>query len=162
MEIKDMTIEQLEERKTAIVAELDNPEANLDALEEEARAIKEEIELRKAEAAKKAEIRDAVANGSGEVIEKRKVEEKKMTNMEVRNSPEYIEAFARYIKSGDDKECRSLLTENVSGAVPVPVLVDQIVHTAWDNDKILARVRKTYFKGNMKVPADSLKVSLEE
>ena len=151
MEIKDMTIEQLEERKTAIVAELDNPEANLDALEEEARAIKEEIELRKAEAAKKAEIRDAVANGSGEVIEKMKVEEKKMTNMEVRNSPEYIEAFARYIKSGDDKECRSLLTENVSGAVPVPVLVDQIVHTAWDNDKILARVRKTYFKGNMKV-----------
>lgn len=151
MEIKDMTIEQLEERKTAIVAELDNPEANLDALEEEARAIKEEIELRKAEAAKKAEIREAVANGSGEVIEKMKVEEKKMTNNEIRNSVEYIDAYARYIKSGDDKECRSLLTENVSGAVPVPVLVDQIVHTAWDNDEILSRVRKTFFKGNMKV-----------
>lgn len=151
MEIKDMTIEQLEERKTAIVAELDNPEANLDALEEEARAIKEEIELRKAEAAKKAEIREAVAKGNGEVIEKMKVEEKKMTNNEIRNSVEYIDAYARYIKSGDDKECRSLLTENVSGAVPVPVLVDQIVHTAWDNDEILSRVRKTFFKGNMKV-----------
>ena len=151
MEIKDMTIEQLEERKSAIVAELDNPEANLDALEEEARAIKEEIELRKAEAAKKAEIRDAVAKGNGEVIEKMKVEEKKMTNNEIRNSVEYIDAYARYIQSGDDKECRSLLTENVSGAVPVPVLVDDIVHTAWDNDEILSRVRKTYFKGNMKV-----------
>ena len=151
MEIKDMSIEQLEERKTAIVAELDNPEANLDALEDEARAIKEEIELRKADAAKKAEVREAVANGSGEVIEKMKVEEKKMTNNEIRNSAEYIEAYARYIISNDDKECRSLLTENVSGAIPVPVLVDEIVHTAWDNDEILSRVRKTYFKGNMKV-----------
>ena len=33
MEIKEMSIEQLEERKAAIVAELDTPEADLDALE---------------------------------------------------------------------------------------------------------------------------------
>lgn len=151
MEIKEMTIEQLEERKTAIVAELDNPEADLNALESEARAIKDEIELRKAEAAKKAEIRDAVAMGSGEVIEKMKVEEKKMTNNEIRNSAEYIDAYARYIKSGDDKECRALLTETVGGTLPVPVLVDQIVRTAWDNDQILSRVRKTFFRGNLKV-----------
>lgn len=152
MEIKDMTIEQLEERKEAIVAELDNPEADLDALETEARSIKEEIELRKAEAAKKAEIRDAVAMGNGTVIEKPIVEEKRtMTNIEVRNSAEYIDAFARYIKSGDDKECRALLTETVSGTVPVPVLVDEIVRTAWDNDQILSRVRKTNFRGNLKV-----------
>ena len=151
MEIKEMSVEQLEERKEAIIAELDNPEADLDALESEARSIKEEIELRKAEAAKKAEIREAVASGSGEVIEKMKVEEKKMTNSEIRNSAEYIDAYARYIKSGDDKECRSLLTENASGALPVPVLVDEIVRTAWDNDQILARVRKTFFKGNLKV-----------
>lgn len=151
MEIKEMTIEQLEERKEAIVAELDNPEADLDALETEARSIKEEIELRKAEAAKKAEIRDAVAKGDGEVIEKMKVEEKKMTNTEIRSSVEYINAFAKYIKSGDDKECRALLTETVSGVVPVPVLVEQIVRTAWDNEQILSRVRKTNFRGNLKV-----------
>ena len=151
MEIKEMTIEQLEERKNAIVAELDVPEADLDALESEARAIKEELELRKADAAKKAEIREAVASGSGEVIEKMKVEERKMTNMEIRNSAEYIEAFARYIKSGDDKEVRSLLTENVSGAVPVPEMVDEIVRTAWEKDQILSRVRKTHIRGNLKV-----------
>lgn len=151
MEIKDMTIEQLEERKTAIVAELDNPEADLDALETEARTIKEEIELRKAEAAKKADIRAAVANGNGEVIEKIVEEKKPMTNAEIRNSAEYIEAYARYIKSGDDKECRALLTETASGTVPVPVLVDEIVRTAWDNDQILSRVRKTNFRGNLKI-----------
>ena len=44
MELKEMTIEQLEERRAAIVAELDAPEADLDALEAEARAIKEELE----------------------------------------------------------------------------------------------------------------------
>ena len=151
MELKEMTIEQLEERKAAIAEELDAPEADLDALETEARAIKEEIESRKAEAAKKAEIRASVANGAGEVIEKMKEEVKPMTNNEIRNSVEYINAFANYIKTGDDKECRALLTENVSGTVPVPVLVDEIVRTAWNNDQILSRVRRTFFRGNLKV-----------
>lgn len=152
MEIKEMTIEQLEERKTAIVAELDAPEADLDALEEEARAIREEIESRKAEEAKRNEIRASVASGAGIVTEKIKEEEtKKMTNEEIRASKEYAEAYANYIKSGDDKECRALLTETVSGTVPVPVMVDNIVRTAWDNDPILSRVRKTYFRGNLKV-----------
>lgn len=147
-----MTIEQLEERKEAIVAELDAPEADLDALEEEARAIREEIESRKAEEAKRNEIRASVASGAGIVTEKIKEEEtKKMTNEEIRASKEYAEAYANYIKSGDDKECRALLTETVSGTVPVPVMVDNIVRTAWDNDPILSRVRKTYFRGNLKV-----------
>ena len=39
MDYKTMTVEQLEERKSAIAAELDSPEANLDDLEAEARAI---------------------------------------------------------------------------------------------------------------------------
>ena len=152
MEIKEMTIEQLEERKEAIVAELDAPEADLDALEEEARAIREEIESRKAEEAKRNEIRANVASGAGIVTEKIKEEEtKKMTNEEIRASKEYVEAYANYIKSGDDKECRALLTETVSGTVPVPVMVDGIVRTAWENDPILSRVRKTYFRGNLKV-----------
>jgi HK97 family phage major capsid protein len=69
----------------------------------------------------------------------------------VLESKEYIDAYADYIKTGDDRECRSLLTTEVSGVVPVPVIVDQIVRTAWDNDQILSRVRKTYIKGNLKV-----------
>ena len=69
MELKEMTIEQIEERKGAIVAELDNEGADLDALESEMRSLNDEIEARKAEEAKKAEIRSAIANGNaGEVI----------------------------------------------------------------------------------------------
>lgn len=153
-----MTIEQLEERKLAIAAELDAPEADLDALEAEARSIREEIEQRKAEAAKKAEVREAVASGEGEVIEKPIVEErKKMTTEEIRSLPAYVEAYANYIKTGRDTECRAILTQNNpasvegSGPVPVPVLVDQIVRTAWENDQILNRIKKTYFRGNLKV-----------
>lgn len=152
MEIKEMTIEEMEARKAAIAEELEAPESDLDALKEEVRAINEEMEARKAAEAAKVEIRAAVAAGAGEVVEKIEKEERKvMTNEEVRNSKAYIDAYAEYIKTGDDKECRALLTENVSGTIPVPELVDAYIRTNWEKNGILDRVRKTYFKGNLKI-----------
>ena len=152
--IKEMTIEQIEERKSAIVAEIDGEGADLNALEEEIRSLNAEIEERKATEAKKAEIRSAVAAGEiGEVIKKVEEEKRDMrTNEEVRASKEYVDAFARYLVSENDTEVRSLLTENVAGgSVPVPALVDEIIRTAWDNNEILSRVRKTNIRGNLKV-----------
>lgn len=157
MEIKDMTIEQLEERRTAIAAEIEAPDADLDALENEARAIKEEIESRKAAEAKKAEIRSAVANGAGETTKKfENMEERKTMNVnEIRNSKAYIDAFANYIKTGNDAECRALLTDNVEsplvGSVPVPTFVEGIIADQLRESAIMSRVRKTYAKGNVKV-----------
>ena len=153
MEIKEMTVEQLEERKTAIVAELDNEGADLDALETEVRSIKEELESRAAEEEKKVEIRKTVAEVKAPVVMEKVEEERKevMTNAEVRASKEYVDAFARYLVSENDAEVRSLLTENVSGAVPVPAIVDEIIRTAWEKSDILSRVRKTNIRGNLKV-----------
>ena len=155
MELKEMSIEQIEERKTSIVAELDNEGADLDALEEEMRSLNAELEARKAEEAKKAEIRQAVADGNvGKVVEKveDKGERNMKTNEEIRASKEYVDAFARYLVSEDATEVRSLLTENVAGgSVPVPAIVDDIVRTAWDKNGILARVRRTEIRGNLKV-----------
>lgn len=151
MDFSAMTIDQLMERRSAIAVELDAPEADLDALEAEVRAINDEIENRKQAEQRKTDLRAAVANGAGEVTNKPVEEEHKMTVEEIRKSTEYINAYAEYIKSGNDKECRALLTENASGALPVPALVDEIVRTAWDNDQILRRVRRTFFKGNLKV-----------
>lgn len=151
MDFTNMTIDQLMERRSAIALELDTPDADLDALEAEVRGINDEIENRRQAEQRKTDLRAAVANGAGEVTNKPVMEENKMTNMEVRNSKAYIDAYAEYIKSGNDKECRALLTETVSGTVPVPVLVEDIVRTAWDNDQILARVRRTFFRGNLKV-----------
>lgn len=155
MELKEMTIEQIEERKAAIVAELDNEGADLDALESEMRSLNDEIEARKAEEAKKAEIRSAIANGNaGEVITEKDMGEKRTmkTNEEIRASKEYVDAFARYLVSEDATEVRSLLTENVvGGSVPVPAIVDDIIRTAWESNEILSRVRRTEIRGNLKV-----------
>ena len=154
MELKEMTIEELEERKLAIAGELDAEDADLDALEEEVRAIKEEMESRKEAEAKKAEVRKAVAEGAGEVVKTIEVEEreKPMDINEIRNSKEYINAYAEYIKTEDDTQCRSLLSENgTNGTVPVPEMVYDIVKTAWEKDGITSRVRKAYIRGNLKV-----------
>lgn len=152
MDYTTMTIEELETRKSEIRSEIDKPEADLAALETEARAINDELEARKTAEAKREEIRAAVAAGEGVTIEKiEKVEEKTMTNNEIRNTPEYVKAFARYLRTEDNAECRALLTENASGSLPVPSFVDEIIHTAWEKDGILSRVRKTYLRGNVKV-----------
>jgi HK97 family phage major capsid protein len=151
MDFTEKTIEELEARKAEIAVELDNEGADLDALTEEVRAIKAEMESRKAAEEKKAEIRAAVAAGPAPVIEDFKEEKPMATVEEVRASAAYVDAFKNYILSGDDTECRTLLTQNVSGVVPVPVIVDDIIRTAWENDQILSRVRKTYLRGNVKV-----------
>lgn len=153
MELKEMTIDELEARKAEIAVEVEKDDADLDALEEEVRAIKEELESRKAEEAKKVEIRAAVAAGAGTVVQKFEEEKKPIMNIEeIRNSKEYIDAYAEYIKSSDPAECRALLSENdTNGTVPVPELVYDIVKTAWEREGIMSRVRKAYLRGNLKV-----------
>ena len=153
MEFTTMTIEELEARKLAIAEELEADGADLDALESEVRAIKEELETRKNAEAQKAKIRAAVAEGAGDVIQKIEVEERKMPTFdEIRSSNEYMNAYAEFLKTGDDAECRSLLTENATnGTVAVPTLVEGRIRTAWENDPIMSRIRKTFIKGNLKV-----------
>ena len=154
MDLKEMTIDQLEERKAEIVVSLDNTEADLDldALEQEVRSIKEELETRKAEEAKKAEIRANIAKGEGTVMQKFEQETPAVkTEEEIRSSAEYCEAWKNYIINNDPTECRSLLTTNASGGVPVPTILEEGIKTAWENDDIMSRVRRTYVRGNLKV-----------
>lgn len=150
MEIKEMNLEELETRAKEI-EEMTNDadEETLETLSAELG----EIEERKASLLKEAEelrkAMDEVANGAGKEIRK---DDKEMTNLEIRNSQEYVDAFAKYIKTGKDAECRALLTENVNGGtVPVPELVESRVRQAWENDEIFSRVAKTFVPGNLKV-----------
>lgn len=151
-EIMNLGFEELETRAAAIAAEtaeadadqLEALNAELDAIEERKKALKIEVEERKKAA-------EAVAAGAGKEVRKGK-EVETMTNKEIRNTPQYIEAFAKYIKTGKDAECRALLTENADdGVVPVPELVESRVRQAWENDKIFSRVSKTFVRGNLKV-----------
>lgn len=153
MDIKTMTAEELLERRSAIATEVEAPEADLTALEEEVRAINAELEERKNAEAQKAEVRAAVAEGAGEVIATITPEIREVkTNMEIRDSHEYIEAFAKYVKTGDDAECRALLTDNVqNGVVPVPTFIGEIVAERLKESRILSRVRRMNAAGNVKV-----------
>ena len=151
-EIMVLDAEQIDARSAELASEIEIAETNeaMDAIQEELEAIEErkatiklEVEQRKADMA-------AVIQGQGDVVEEVK-DERKVTTMEVRNTPEYINAYAEYIKTGKADECRVLLTENVSGRVPVPEFVYDIVKTAWEKEGIMALVRKAYLKGNLKV-----------
>ena len=151
-EIMTLDFEALEERAQTIATEtaeadaetLETLNAELDAIEERKNALNIEIEERKNAAA-------AVAAGAGTEIEKRE-ENKTMTNKEIRNSQEYIAAYAKYVRTGKDAECRALLTENVKdGVVPVPEFVENTIMAAWENDEIFSRVSKTFVPGNDKV-----------
>jgi len=151
MNYTEMTGEDLELRMAAIATECEAEDADTNALLEEARAIKAELETRRAAAEERAKELEAVAETpiTEPVIEER---ENKMDNIEIRNSKQYIDAYAEYIKTGKAEECRALLTENVSGGqVPVPEFVYDIVKNAWEKEGIMSLVRKSYLRGNVKV-----------
>lgn len=154
--MKYKTMQEIETRKAAILKEMEQDGADLDKLKAEMEELRQNAEEIKSAAAKAEETRKAIANGAAGigVVETRKAETATRTVDEIRGSQEYVEAFARYLLSDDPRECRALLTENASagGQLPVPTLVDTIIRTAWENDAILSRVRKTGFKGNLKVP----------
>ena len=156
-EIMVLDAEQLDTRKAELMTELEAAETNeaMDAIQAEFDIIEErkaqialEVEQRKADMA-------AVIKGQGDVIEEVK-DERKVNTMEMRNTPEYINAYAEYIKSGNDMECRKLTSENDTtpngtGTVAVPEFVYDIVKTAWEREGIMSLVRKSYLKGNLKV-----------
>ena len=155
MEIKDMNLEEIEAR----MSELDSMVETSESTEEIAKATEERALLaeRKAEL-ESLESRKAMAqeidNGAKtEVVEERKEENKMVKIEEFRNSKEYVNAFAEYIKTGKAEEIRSLLTTNVgaSGTVAVPDSVYEIVKTAWEKSDIMSLVKKLEVAGNMKV-----------
>ena len=113
MEFKNMTVEELEARRAQIGEEVEKDGADLDALEAEIKGIKAELEARKEAAAKKAEIRNAVASGDGKVVAEIPAEEKR-TMEEIKynaQSPEYRTAWLKNIAQRDGQKIFGDLTE---------------------------------------------------
>ena len=152
--MKYKTMQEIETRKAAILQEMEQEGADLDALKNEMDELRENAQQIRNTAAKAEETRKAIASGAAGIAigETHKAEAKAKTVDEIRGSQEYVEAFARYLMSEDPRECRALLSENAAsgGQVPVPTLVDPIIKTEWEKSEILTRVNKTYFKGNLK------------
>ena len=148
MEIKDMQMSDIEARSAELETALTAENADIESITAEVTALEE----RKAQIVAEAEERKAqLAEVEKTAVEIHEEKENRTMEMEVRNTKEYINAFAKYIRSGDDKECRALLTENGSGTVAVPEFVYDEIKTAWEEEGIMSRVRKAYLKGNVKV-----------
>lgn len=149
MEIKEMQMSDIEQRSLEIEEEVKDENADLDALAEEVKALEERKAQIEADVEQRKKEAEEVLKTAVEI---EKVEERKMTDMEIRNTKEYIDAYAEYIKTGKDAECRALLTENATGGtVAVPEFVYSIVKNAWEKEGIMSLVRKSYLKGNLKV-----------
>ena len=148
-ELDTRAAEIAEETRTADVEGIEKLNGELDLIEQRRRELQQEVENRKQAVA-------AVVSGEGKVVEEVK-EDRKMTRDEIRNSKAYIDAYADYIKTGKDEECRTLLTTendstpNGTARIAVPEFVLDVIRTAWQRDGIMSRVRKEYFKGNLKV-----------
>lgn len=154
MELKDMTIEELEARKAAIVTEIDSDGADLDALEAEARSINAELDNRKAVESQKAEIRSKVAEGAGK--ETKSIPEERNNTMNEKELRSRVEdALAEMIKGRATLEQRTLLTTDAAGTVEVAKIVDEFIWTDWANSPILSRIQKRYVEGNYAVNYES-------
>ena len=151
--MKYKTMQEIETRKAQILEEMEKEGADLDGLKAEMEELRKNAEQIREAAQKAEETRKAIASGAAGIVigENHNAEAAAKTVEEIRSSKEYVDAYARYLQTDDDKECRALLSENApsNGQVPVPSLVDPIIKNEWENNTILSRVNKTYFRGNL-------------
>ena len=128
--------------------------------EEVVEEVKEEVKEEPKEEITHEEERSLLKDS--ENIEQRNVQVKEIERKEdfkmeeLRNSKEYIDAYAEYVKTGEEKELRALITTGGyatgnSATVEVPDLVYDIVKTAWQREDLMRRVRTLAVKGNLKV-----------
>lgn len=147
MELRDID-QRLEEIRSLDISAMDD-QAEVEKLTAEAKELNE----KRAALVEERKQAEAKVLATAEVTEEHENREAKpvMENTITRNSPEYINAYAEAIKTGDDKELRSLLTENANGNVAVPDVVAGFVKEAWESNEIWRRIPKTYLRGNYKI-----------
>lgn len=171
---------QIETRSTEIIEKVATAEGDeLRSLSDETKALateKAELMQKKAELEEREKTAEALRTGkqTAEKVETPRENrgQKTMTIKELRNTEKYINAYARYIKTGDATECRAMvaeieeqrdaestsavLTKNATVAggnatLPVPTIVDETIRTAWDKNELLSHVKKTAIKGNLQI-----------
>ena len=147
-------LEEIKARKLELREEIENAE-NAEKIEElgkEVEALKEEEQQIEEHQENEETAKELEENRS---LAKEIVKEERKT-METRNTKEYINAYAEYIKTEDDKECRALISTGGyatgnSATVEIPDMVYDIVKTAWEREDLMSRVRTISVKGNLKV-----------
>ena len=140
-QVEEINNEKPEEEKPQEEKEPEEEKTTVEITPEEERKLLKETETIETRNVKNIDLKGVM-----------KMEEKQ----ELRNSKEYIEAYAEYIKTGEDKEVRALITTGGyatgnSATVEVPDLVYDLVKTAWEREDLMRRVTALAVKGNFKV-----------
>ena len=158
MDFTTMTVEELEARRVQIGTEVEQDGADLDALEAEIKGIKAELDARKANAAKQAEIRKTVAEGAGVVIDEIPQAPISQENRKMfkRDSVEYRDAWTKHIIGRElNEEERAALTS--AGAV-IPTMT---VNAVWDkltgSAELLGKVDVSQFPTYVRFPKATTK-----
>ena len=150
-------LEEIEARKLELREELETTEdeTKVEEINNEVDALNEEVEeIKNHEEEENTSVE--MEEKSFEVKEIEMEERKEMNKEEFRNSKEYIDAYAEYMKTNDDKDLRALITTGgyATGNTPVvevPDFVYDVVKTAWERENLLSLVRNISVKGNLKV-----------
>lgn len=148
-----MTLADVDKRIAELEAEVREMQEVADvekATEEKKSLLERKAELEAIEQRKAAAL--ALQNGEVEPSRIIEVEDRTMVNkVELRDSVEYGKAFVKAMLTGDETEARALLTDNVSGSLPVPTMLDNEIRNAWEEAQLLSLAKNTAYPGNVKV-----------
>lgn len=171
-------LDKIEHRSNEIMTAIATAEGDelraLDAETKELATERAELMKKKAELEARQEEATKIQTGEQRAEVLKTPREERGTNMDIntlKNTPRYVEAYARYIKTGSDAECRAilkaeglenravestnaLLTDNAeagNNSLPTPTVVEETIKTAWDNEPIMSRVHSVEVKGNLKI-----------
>ena len=171
-------LDKIEHRSNEIMATIATAEGEeLRALDAETKTLaaeRAELMKKKAELEARQEEATKIQTGEQRAEVLKTPREERGTNMDIntlKNTPRYVEAYARYIKTGSDAECRAilkaegledravestnaLLTDTAgagNNSLPTPTVVEETIRTAWDNEPIMSRVHSVEVKGNLKI-----------
>ena len=152
-DFSELNGEQLQDRKAALITEMETPETrdalsadDMEARKAEIIAIDQEIEARKAAAAEEARKCEEAAQMSGKPI----IEEEKKMNFEV-NSPEYREAF---LKNLQGKELNAEERAAVTAAAAIPTETANKIWGKLELYPILNAIDVMHIPGNVILPVE--------
>lgn len=159
MNIETMNLSELKELRSKIGARLNDLDSENELTNDvdELSAMIDKIDARESDLKNAAEKRAAaiqrLSARTGATVVTKDEQPK-----DVRASKEYAKAFLRAMQTGDQKECRALLSTNgtsqtlsLTGYVPVPEFLENEIKTAWEECKLLSLVKHSFFKGNVKI-----------
>ena len=146
-----MTHEEIEARRAEIAQEIENPEADLDALQEEVRSLNAQDEEIRKRAEQEAEIRSAVANGAGTPTKSFESEVKPMEKNYTVESPEYRSAWLRNLQG---KELNAEERAAVTATAAIPTETANKIWGKLELYPILNAIDVMHIPGNVILPVE--------